>query len=66
MDYETKKQQRQRFIAEFVRRLHEAPPGQKVFMQVGDLFKDADVISIDELRAARRTADDDGDEDTSK
>jgi hypothetical protein len=53
MAYETKKQQRDRFIAEFLRRLREAPPGTRVYMRVGDVFKDADVVSIDELRAAR-------------
>jgi hypothetical protein len=53
MAYETKKQQRDRFIAEFLRRLGEAPPGTRVYMRVGDVFKDADVVSIDELRAAR-------------
>jgi hypothetical protein len=66
MAYETKAQQRERFIAEFVRRLREAPPGKKVFMRVGDVFKDADVVSIDELRAAREAAGDDADEDTSQ
>ena len=40
-------------------------------MRVGDVFKDADVVSIDELRAAREAAlirdDDDGEnEDTSR
>jgi hypothetical protein len=53
MAYLTKKQERERFIAEFSRRLREAPPGTRVYMRVGDVFKDADVISIDELRAAR-------------
>jgi hypothetical protein len=68
MAYETKKQQRERFIAEFLRRLREAPPGTRVYMRVGDVFKDADVVSIDELRAAREAAllrddyDDEGEE----
>ena len=65
MTYETKKQERERFIAEFCRRLREAPPGTRVYMRVGDVFKDADVVSIDELRAAREAAlvrDDDDDE----
>ncbi len=71
MAYETKKQQRERFIAEFVRRLREAPPGTRVYMRVGDVFKDADVVGINELRAARETkvVRDDGDgkeEDTSR
>ena len=55
MAYQTKKQQRERFIAEFLRRLREAP-GARVYMRVGDVFKDADVVSIDELRAAREAA----------
>ena len=71
MTYLTKKQERERFIAEFLRRLREAPPGMRVYMRVGDVFKDADVVSIDELRAARRGAlvrkNDDGKEkDTSR
>ena len=56
MTYETKKQQRKRFVAEFLRRLREAPPGTRVYMPVGDVFKDADVHSLDELRAAREAA----------
>ena len=66
MAYETKKQQRERFIAEFLRRLREAPPGTRVYMRVGDVFKDADVVSIDELRAAREAADDNEGEDGSR
>ncbi len=53
MAYLTKKQERERFLAEFLRRLREAPPGTRVYMRVGDVFKDADVVGIDELRAAR-------------
>ena len=71
MAYLTKKQERERFLAEFLRRLRDAPPGTRVYMRVGDVFKDADVVSIDELRAAREAAlvrdDDDGEkEDTSR
>jgi hypothetical protein len=65
MTYETKKQQRERFLAEFLRSLREAPPGTPVYMPVGDLFKDANVHSLDEWRAALRAAvvrDDDDDE----
>ena len=65
MAYLTKKQERELFIAEFLRRLREAPPGTRVYMRVGDVFKDADVISIDELRTAREAAvvrDNDADE----
>ena len=67
MAYLTKKQQRELFIDEFLRRLREAPPGTRVYMRVGDVFRDADVVSIDELRAAREAAlvlnNDDGRED---
>jgi hypothetical protein len=63
MAYETKQQQRERFIAEFLRRLREAPPGTRVYMRVGDVFKDADV---DELRAAREAAGDNASEDGSR
>jgi hypothetical protein len=66
MAYETKKQQRERFISEFLRRLREAPPGTRVYMRVGDVFKDADVVNIDELRAAREAADDNAGEDGSR
>jgi hypothetical protein len=71
MAYLTKKQESERFLAEFLRRLREAPPGTRVYMRVGDVFKDADLVSIDELRAAREAAlirdDDDGEnEDTSR
>jgi len=63
--------QRELFIDEFLRRLREAPPGTRVYMRVGDVFRDADVVSIDELRAAREAAlvrdNDDGKEkDTSR
>jgi hypothetical protein len=67
--YLTKMQERKRFIAEFARRLREAPPGERVYMRVGDVFKDADVYSLDEWRAARWAAvfgDDDGREDTGR
>jgi hypothetical protein len=54
MTYETKKQLQERFLEEFLRRFREAPAGTRVYMRVGDLFKPADVVGIDELRAARR------------
>ena len=56
MTYESKKQRRERFFAEFLRRLREAPEGTRVYMPVGNLFNDADVHSLDELRAARQAA----------
>jgi len=67
--YLTKMQERKRFIAEFARRLREARPGERVYMRVGDVFKDADIYSLDEWRAARWAAvfgDDDGPEDTGR
>jgi hypothetical protein len=71
MAYLTKMQEREQFLAEFTRRLREAPPGTRVYVRVGDVFKDADVVSIGKLRAARQAAlvrDDDGgkEEDTSQ
>ena len=71
MAYLTKKQQRALFIDEFLRRLREAPPGTRVYMRVGDVFRDADVVSINELRAAREAkvvpdVDNDEGEDTSR
>jgi hypothetical protein len=50
MTYLTKEQERQQFLAEFLQRLREAPPGTRVYMRVGDVFSDADVVSVDELR----------------
>ena len=50
----TKEQERALFIAEFVRRLRAAAPGERVYMRVGDVFKDADVIDLDKWQAARR------------
>jgi hypothetical protein len=38
MTYETKEQQRERFLAEFLQRIREAPPGIRVYMAVGDMF----------------------------
>ncbi len=56
MIYLTKMQEREQFLAEFLQRLREAPPGTRVYMRAGDAFRDADVVSIDELRAAREAA----------
>ena len=71
MAYLTKKQERELFIEEFLRRLREAPPGTRFYMRVGDVFRDADVVGIDELRTARkakvvRDVDNDEGEDTSQ
>jgi hypothetical protein len=56
MTYLTKKQQQELFFEEFARRLLAAPPGERVYMAVGDLFEAADVHSLDEWRAARMAA----------
>jgi len=53
LDQETGKRAVHRRI---LRRLREAPDGTRVYMRVGDVFRDADVVSIDELRAAREAA----------
>ena len=71
MTYLTKMREREQLLAEFLQRLCEAPPGTRVYMRVGDVFKDADVVGINELRAAREAKvvrdDDDGkEEDTSR
>lgn len=50
----TKQQERALFIAEFARRLRAAAPGERVYMRVGDVFKDADVIDLNKWQAARR------------
>jgi hypothetical protein len=42
------------FIAEFLRRLREAAHGERVYMRVGDIFKDADVVDLSEWQAGRR------------
>jgi hypothetical protein len=36
--------------------IREAPKGTRVFMRSDDVFKDADVHGLDELRAARLAA----------
>jgi hypothetical protein len=50
----TKERERALFIAEFLRRLRDAAPGQRVYMRVGDMFEDADVIALSEWQAAPR------------
>lgn len=42
------------FIAEFLRRLREAAPGERVYMSVGAMFNDADVIDLNEWQAPWR------------
>jgi hypothetical protein len=52
----TKKQRQQLFLEEFLRRTREAPPGERVYVAVGDLFEVAEVHDLNEVRIARRTA----------
>jgi hypothetical protein len=52
----TKEHERALFIAEFLRQLREAAPGERVYMRVGDVFTDADVIDLSEWQAVRRLA----------
>jgi hypothetical protein len=52
----TKKQRQQLFLEEFLRRTREAPPGERVYVAVGDLFEAAEVHDLNEVRIARRTA----------
>ena len=40
MAYLTKMQERERFLAEFLRRLRQAPPGTRIYMRVGDVFSE--------------------------
>lgn len=54
----TKEQERAQFIEEFARRLKAAAPAERIYMAVGDLFKDADVISLDERRGDKGTKQD--------
>jgi hypothetical protein len=42
----TKEHKRALFIAKFLPRLRDVAPGQRVYMRVGDIFKDADVIDL--------------------
>jgi hypothetical protein len=59
-------QERELFLAEFLRRLREAPPGTRVYMRCGDVFKGADVVNIDDLRTAHEIVGDDAAEDGSR
>ena len=56
----TKKQRQQLFLEEFLRRTREAPPGERVYLAVGDLFAAAEVHDLNEVRIARRAADQGG------
>jgi len=56
MAHLTKKQLQERLLREFVRRILEAAPDERVYMAVGDLFKAAEVHDLSDARAARRVA----------
>jgi hypothetical protein len=43
MAHLTKKQRQERLLEEFLRRIREALPGERVYMAVGDLFEAAEV-----------------------
>jgi hypothetical protein len=62
MAHLTKKQRQERLLGEFLRRIREAPPGERVYMAVGDLFKAAEVHDLNGVRIARRAAVDCGDD----
>ena len=62
----TKKQKQQLFLEEFLRRTREVPPGERVYMAVGDLFEAAEVHDLNEVRTTRRAAKDRGGDDEGK
>jgi hypothetical protein len=56
MAHLTKKQRQEQFLETFLRRIRETPPGERVYMAVGDLFEAAEVHDLNEVRIARRAA----------
>jgi hypothetical protein len=54
----TKKQRQEQFLEAFLRRVREAPPGERAYWAVGDLFERAEVRDLGEARNARRAAED--------
>src|ERR1700738_670616 len=56
MAHLSKKQRQERLMEEFLRRIREASPGERVYMAVGDLFEAAEVHDLNEVRTARRAA----------
>ena len=54
MAYLSKKQRQERLMEEFLRRIREASPGERVYMAVGDLFEAAEVYDLNKVRTARR------------
>ena len=43
-------------MEEFLRRIREASPGERIYMAVGDLFEAAEVHDLNEVRTARCAA----------
>jgi UDP-2,3-diacylglucosamine pyrophosphatase LpxH len=67
MAHLSKKQRQERLMEEFLRRIREASPGERVYMAVGDLFEAAEVHDLNEVRrTARRAAVDPGGGDEGK
>src|ERR1700730_10117758 len=62
----SKKQRQERLMEEFLRRIREASPGERVYMAVGDLFEAVEVHDLNEVRTARRAAVDPGGGDEGK
>jgi hypothetical protein len=56
MAHLSKKQRQERLIEEFLRRIREASPGERVYMAVGDLFEAAEVHDLNEVRRTARCA----------
>jgi hypothetical protein len=54
----TKKQRQEQFLEAFLQRTREAPPGERVYWAVGDLFQRAEVHDLGEERNARRPVED--------
>jgi UDP-2,3-diacylglucosamine pyrophosphatase LpxH len=63
MTHLTKKQRQEQFLEAFLRRIREAPPGERVYMAVGDLFEAAEVHDLNEVRTARHATEDRGGDD---
>ena len=56
MAHLSKKQRQERLIEEFLRRIREGSPGERVYMAVGDLFEAAEVHDLNEVRRTARCA----------
>ena len=56
MAHLSKKQRQERLIEEFLRRIREASPDERVYMAVGDLFEAAEVHDLNEVRRTARCA----------